>query len=92
MEKPTVSPTTFVEIVNARLHCHPLYREGMKVYAIPRHSEQPRSLVCVGPRGTESVCATVEAIVRGECEVVPDIPQDWHQETTPSAFGPHRPR
>jgi hypothetical protein len=51
MDKPTVSPRRFVEILNERLTRHPLYREGMHVYAIPPHSEHPHSLVCVGPRG-----------------------------------------
>ncbi|PWK35376.1 hypothetical protein [Cupriavidus plantarum] len=77
MDKPTVSPQRFVELLNERLATHPLYREGMHVYAIPAHAEVPRGLVCVGPRGTEGICATIENIVRGECEVVPDISQDW---------------
>ncbi|AZG15594.1 MULTISPECIES: hypothetical protein [Cupriavidus] len=80
MDKPTVSPSRFVEILNERLTQHPLYREGMHVYAIPAHSDHPRSLVCVGPRGTEGICATIENIVRGECDVFPDIAQDWHRQ------------
>lgn len=77
MDKQTVSPRRFVELLNERLTMHPLYREGMHVYAIPAHAEHPRGLVCVGPRGTEGICATIENIVRGECDVVPDISQDW---------------
>ncbi|MCO4889653.1 hypothetical protein MKD50_09760 [Cupriavidus sp. WGtm5] len=78
MDKPVVTPQRFVELMNERLTKHPLFREGMRVYAIPQHSDHPRSLVCVGPRGTECVCATIESIVRGECEVFPDIGPDWH--------------
>jgi len=81
MDKPTVSPSRFVEILNERLTNHPLYREGMRVYAIPAHSDHPRSLVCVGPRGTEGICATIENIVRGECDVFPDIGQHWQRQT-----------
>ncbi len=76
MAKPVVSPQRFVEMLNERLSRHPLYREGMHVYAIPQHSPRPRSLVCVGPRGTAGVCATIEVIVRGECDVFPDIAQE----------------
>ncbi len=83
MDKPTVSPGRFVEILNERLAKHPLYREGMHVYAIPPHSEHPHSLVCVGPRGTECVCATIENIVRGECDVFPDIAREWHRRPVP---------
>jgi len=86
MDKPTVSPNRFVEILNERLTQHPLYREGMHVYAIPAHSDTPRSLVCVAPRGTEGICATIENIVRGECDVFPDIAQEWHRQPP----GPHR--
>jgi len=81
MDKQTVSPRRFVELLNERLVTHPLYREGMHVYAIPAHAEYPRGLVCVGPRGTEGICATIENIVRGECEVVPDISQEWTRST-----------
>jgi len=83
MDKPTVSPRRFVEILNERLTKHPLYREGMHVYAIPAHSEHPHSLVCVGPRGTECVCATIENIVRGECDVFPDIAREWQRRPAP---------
>ncbi|RZT36445.1 hypothetical protein [Cupriavidus agavae] len=83
MDKPTVSPSRFVEILNERLTRHPLYREGMRVYAIPAHAEHPRSLVCVGPRGTEGICATIENIVRGECDVFPDIGQDFPRRPAP---------
>lgn len=79
MEKPVVSPQRFVELMNERLARHPLFQEGMHVYAIPQHTDHPRSLVCVGPRGTAGVCATIENIVRGECEVFPDISQEWHR-------------
>ncbi len=79
MDKPIVSPQRFVEIMNERLCMHPLYQDGMHVYAIPQHTDRPRSLVCVGPRGTACVCATIENIVRGECEVFPDIAQEWHR-------------
>ncbi len=51
----------------------------MHVYAIPPHSDHPRSLVCVGPRGTEGICATIENIVRGECDVFPEFPPDPHR-------------
>ncbi|CAJ95941.1 Transcriptional regulator [Cupriavidus necator] len=83
MDKPVVTPQRFVELMNERLTKHPLFREGMRVYAIPQHTDHPRSLVCVGPRGTECVCATIENIVRGECEVFPDIDQDWHRPPKP---------
>jgi len=83
MDKPTVSPLRFVEILNERLTKHPLYREGMHVYAIPAHSEHPHSLVCVGPRGTECVCATIENIVRGECDVFPDIAREMQRRPAP---------
>lgn len=89
MEKPIVSPSRFVELVNARLREHPLYREGMEVYAIPRHSATPRSLVCAGPLGATGVCETVENIVRGECEVVPEIRGRSRHEpvvTSPTAY------
>ncbi|EHP37857.1 hypothetical protein OR16_40554 [Cupriavidus basilensis OR16] len=89
MEKPVVSPLRFVEILNARLPAHPLYQEGMRVYAIPNHSEHPHSLVCVGPRGVKGVCATVELIVRGECEIFPDIPGDWHASVHGTARASH---
>nr|WP_315592058.1 hypothetical protein [uncultured Cupriavidus sp.] len=92
MDKPTVSPRRFVEILNERLTRHPLYREGMHVYAIPAHSEQPRSLVCVGPRGTEGICATIENIVRGECDVFPDIVEDWRRQSAAPAAHAHRAR
>jgi hypothetical protein len=90
MDKPIVSPLRFVELLNARLRAHPLYREGMEVYAIPRHSEQPRSLVCVGPLGANGVCATVENIVRGECVVVPDSPGEWYPDPRNAGMASHR--
>ena len=80
-QKPVITPLRFVEMVNARLRTHPLYREGMEVYAIPRHSDQPRSMVCAGPRGAIGVCNTVVTIVRGEYDVVPDIDEEWHHRT-----------
>jgi len=79
LHKPVVTPQRFVELMNERLRRHPLYRDGMRVYAVPQHTDHPRSLVCVGPRGTAGVCATIENIVRGECEVFPDIAQEWHR-------------
>lgn len=85
MEKPVISPRRFVEMVNARLPSHPLYREGMHVYAVPRHAERPRSLVCVGPRGTVGVCTAIETIVRNEFDVEPDIPREWHHDIPPCA-------
>jgi hypothetical protein len=84
-DKPVVSPQRFVELMNERLARHPLFREGMRVYAVPQHSERPRSLICVGPRGTAGVCATIENIVRGECEVFPDLAQEWHRQRPVSA-------
>lgn len=85
MEKPVVSPRRFVELLNARLPSHPLFREGMRVYGVPRHAEHPRSLVCVGPRGSIGVCTAIETIVRGECDVEPDIPREWRHALPPSS-------
>jgi len=85
MEKPVVSPQRFVELMNERLARHPLFREGMRVYAVPQHTDHPRSLVCVGPRGTAGVCATIENIVRGECDVYPEISQEWHRRAPPGS-------
>jgi hypothetical protein len=81
-QKPVITPQRFVEMVNARLRSHPLYREGMEVYAIPRHSDLPRSMVCAGPRGAIGVCNTIVKIVRGEYEVIPDIDEEWHHRTS----------
>lgn len=92
-QKPVITPQRFVEMVNARLRTHPLYREGMEVYAIPRHADEPRSMVCAGPRGAVGVCNTIVKIVRGEFDVVPDIDEEWHQRTAgPSSSATPRER
>lgn len=98
MDKPVVTPRRFVEMLNDRLRKHPLYREGMEVYAVPCHAEHPRSLVCVGPKGAVGVCSAVEAILRNEYDVEPDIPREWHFDVPPAGLnanrahrGPHAP-
>ncbi|WP_233472840.1 hypothetical protein [Cupriavidus respiraculi] len=91
-QKPVISPLHFVEMVNARLRTHPLYRDGMEVYAIPRHAQQPRSMVCAGPPGAIGVCNTIVRIVRGEYDVVPDIDEEWHRRTPDLPAPPLRER
>lgn len=90
MDKPVVTPRRFVEMLNERLRQHPLYRDGMEVYAVPRHAEHPRSLVCTGPKGTVGVCTAIEAIVRNEYDVEPDIPREWHFDIPPAGLNEQR--
>ena len=72
MAKPVVSPQRFVEMLNERLSRHPVPGGHARLRHSPAQPA-PAQPVCVGPRGTAGVCATIEVIVRGECDVFPDI-------------------